>query len=150
MEATALMASGEDEIRDLMDRYFDAIRASDVEAIVSFYTPGIVAFDAIGALRFSGRDAYKAHWAACMEMCTGMSNMIFEMHDLALSVGQNQAFGHYLVRCGGTMPDGEKKVGWMRATVGLERQVGRWLIAHEHFSAPFDPASEKALLGLEP
>jgi hypothetical protein len=27
---------------------------------------------------------------------------------------------------------------------------GKWMIVHEHFSAPFDPESGKSLLNLEP
>jgi ketosteroid isomerase-like protein len=38
----------------------------------------------------------------------------------------------------------------MRATVCCRNAGGRWRIAHEHFSAPFDMESGKALLGLEP
>jgi hypothetical protein len=38
----------------------------------------------------------------------------------------------------------------MRASAGLRRRGGKWLIVHEHFSAPFDPASGKALFDLEP
>ena len=60
------------------------------------------------------------------------------------------AFGHYLSRCGGTGPDGVEKVGWMRATVCCRKIDGRWLVVHEHFSAPFDMETSKALFDLEP
>jgi ketosteroid isomerase-like protein len=60
------------------------------------------------------------------------------------------AFCHYLFRCGGTGPDGEEHVGWMRVTVCFRKANGTWVIVHEHFSAPFDPQSGKALLDLEP
>ena len=38
----------------------------------------------------------------------------------------------------------------MRVTVCFRRTGGRWLIAHEHFSVPFDMESGKALMNLEP
>jgi ketosteroid isomerase-like protein len=38
----------------------------------------------------------------------------------------------------------------MRVTVCCRNTSGRWLIAHEHFSVPFDMESGKALLSLEP
>jgi ketosteroid isomerase-like protein len=38
----------------------------------------------------------------------------------------------------------------MRATVCLKEIGGRWLIAHEHFSVPFDMQSGKAMFDLTP
>ncbi|MCC2663201.1 MAG: hypothetical protein K0S35_1123, partial [Geminicoccaceae bacterium] len=46
--------------------------------------------------------------------------------------------------------DGKEQVGWMRATFCCRKTNGRWRIAHEHFSAPFDPESSKALFDLQP
>jgi ketosteroid isomerase-like protein len=60
------------------------------------------------------------------------------------------AAAHYLLRCGGTGPDGKQQTGWMRVTVCCRRTDGTWKVAHEHFSVPFDMESGKALLGLEP
>ena len=64
--------------------------------------------------------------------------------------GSDIAFGHYLVRCGAVRDDGTEETGYMRGTFCCRRTNGRWKIAHEHFSAPFDPESGKALLKLEP
>jgi uncharacterized protein (TIGR02246 family) len=136
------------EIRALIDDWARAARARDVDAIFAHYAPDIVAFDAIARLQFEGAEAYRKHWEACMAMCPGQ--MIFEVHDLAITAQGDVAFCHYLSRCGATGPDGKEQSGWMRASAGLCRRGGRWLIVHEHFSAPFDPASGKALLGLEP
>ena len=36
----------------------------------------------------------------------------------------------------------------MRVTVRFRKTNGTWMIVHEHFSAPFDPESGKALLDL--
>jgi len=148
MEAVAHKATAKDEIRDLLESWRDAAEAKDIERIVLHYAPEILAFDAIAQLQFKGRDAYKQHWQACMAMCPGP--MIFEIHDLDIATQGDLAFGHYLSRCGATGPDGEEKAGWMRATVGCRKVNGRWLIVHEHFSAPFDPESGKALFDLKP
>ena len=141
-------ADEEAQIRGLIDDWAKAARAKDVDAIFAHYAPDIVAFDAIAQLQFKGADAYKKHWEACMAMCPGQ--MIFEVHDLSIAARDDLAFCHYLSRCGGTGADGEEKVGWMRATVGFRRISGKWLVVHEHFSAPFDPESGKALFDLEP
>jgi ketosteroid isomerase-like protein len=76
--------------------------------------------------------------------------MTSEVHDLNITLRDDMAFGHYLSRCSGTGPDGEEKIGWMRATVCFRKTSGNWMIVHEHFSAPFDPESGKALFDLAP
>jgi uncharacterized protein (TIGR02246 family) len=136
------------QIRGLLDDWAKAARAGDIEGIMTSYAPDILSFDAIGQLQFKGVEAYRKHWETCIAMCSGP--MIFEIHDLGIEVGDGVAFGHYLLRCGGTGEDGKEQVGWMRVTVCCRKRGGRWMVAHEHFSVPFDMASGKALLGLEP
>jgi uncharacterized protein (TIGR02246 family) len=137
----------EAQVRGLIDAWVEAARANDIDRIMAAYAPDILSFDAIGQLQFKGIDAYRKHWQACIAMCP---SPIFEIHDLGIEAGDGVAFGHYLLRCGAKGDDGKEQTGWMRVTVCCRKTAGRWLIAHEHFSAPFDPASGKALLGLEP
>ncbi len=145
---TITKADDEAQIRGLLDDWAEAARSGDIDAIMAVYAPDIVAFDAIGKLQFKGADAYRKHWQACLEMCSGP--MIFEMLDLSITAGAGIAFAHYLLRCGRIGDDGEEQAGWMRVTVCWQKRSGRWKVAHEHFSAPFDPASGKALLGPQP
>jgi uncharacterized protein (TIGR02246 family) len=148
MEAVAYDVSPEDEVRNLIEGWRKAAVAKDVDAILLHYAPDIVAFDAIAQLRFRGRDAYRKHWEACLSMCPGQ--MIFEVHDLNIAAGGDLAFCHYLSLCGGTGENGEAKTGWMRATAGCRKIDGKWMIVHEHFSAPFEIESGKALFDLQP
>jgi ketosteroid isomerase-like protein len=39
---------------------------------------------------------------------------------------------------------------WVRASLGLRRVGGRWLIVQDHESVPFDPSTGQALLDLRP
>lgn len=108
----------------------------------------MVAYDAVGPLRFQGRPAYQAHWQACMEMCSGEGR--FEPHEPTFTADGDLGVTHYLLHCGGTNDKGELETCWMRVTQCLRRQGGRWLIFHEHFSAPCDMESGKALFDLQP
>ena len=149
--ATATTNAGqtpEQEVRGLLEKWLAAVRSRDVDAIMSFYAPDVVAFDAILALQFKGADSYGKHWRACLEMCTGP--MVFEIRELNIEAEEDVAFAHWLNRCGGTDEKGEEKSSWMRVTAGYRRIKGSWRIVHEHFSAPFDIASGKAMSGLEP
>lgn len=141
-------AEDEVRIRATLDDWAKAARAKDIDGVMSHYAADVVAFDAIAALQFRGVEAYRKHYESCFAMCSGPTT--FEIHDLNITAGDDMAFGHYLFRCGGTGPDGEEHVGWMRVTVCFRKTNGEWVIAHEHFSAPFDPQSGKALLDLEP
>ena len=145
---TLTKADDETQIRGLLDDWAQAASNGHIDAIMAHYAPDLLSFDAIAQLRFKGADAYRKHWQACMEMCSGP--MIFEIHDLSITAGDGVAFGHYLLRCGQIGEDGKEQAGWMRGTVCLRKGSGRWAIVHEHLSAPFDPASGKTLLGLEP
>ena len=148
MTMTATRTDEAVQIRRLLEQWAKAVRAKDPDGIFAHYAPDILAFDGIGRLQFKGRDAYRRHWEACLEMCSGP--MIFEIHELDIEARDDLAFGHYLSRCGGTGADGKEQAGWFRVTVCWRKRNGRWKVAHEHFSAPFDPVSGKALLDLEP
>jgi ketosteroid isomerase-like protein len=103
---------------------------------MSHYAPDIVSFDAVSQLQLTGADAYKKHWEACRSMCPG--SMVFEIQDLNITAGDDVAFCHCLNQCGGTGEDGEEKASWMRMTACYRKINGKWMVAHEHFSAPFD------------
>jgi uncharacterized protein (TIGR02246 family) len=137
-------ATAEAEIREQVDSWLKAVLALDLDGIVSHYAPDILAFDAVSQLQFKGVDAYRKHWQACLAMCRPGA-MIFEMHDLNVAAGDDVAFATALNRCGGTGENGEEKAGWMRMTTGYRKTHGKWMIVHEHFSAPFDMETLKVL-----
>lgn len=147
MNTATTLASTETEIRDELDDWARAVRTKDIARIVTHYAADIVAFDAIAQLQFKGIEAYRKHWETCMTMCTGP--MIFELHEVQVEAGEDLAFVHALSRCGGTGPDGKEMSGWMRMTACYRKRQGKWRVAHEHFSAPFDMQSDK-VLWLEP
>lgn len=148
--STEMESTTESAIEQLYDAWLAAVRRQDLDTVLSFYTEDVVAFDAVLALQFQGREAYRKHWQACMEYCpAGDKEMIFELRDLAVQSQGDLAFVHGLLRCG--HKDGERvEASWMRMTAGLVRKAGEWKIAHEHFSAPFEMPSGKAMFHLSP
>lgn len=148
MQTATTPVSAEAAILELQASWLAAVRDKDIDAIMAHYAPNIVAFDAIAALQYKGIEAYRQHWEACMTMCQGP--LSFELHEVAISADERTAFSHALVNCGGTNDKGELESGWTRMTAGYRRADGRWLVVHEHFSAPFDMASGKAMFDLAP
>lgn len=138
----------EADIRQLLDNYANAFRSASVDDLNAFYSPDIVAFDLMGPLQFKGRDAYSKAWREAAEMMK--APWIWEPRDEKIHVGENVAFVHHLVNCGGTAKDGQVNSGWIRHTLGLRKINGQWLIVHEQFSVPVDMKSGKGLMDLSP
>lgn len=130
-------------INTLIEQWKQAVIGGDIDKIVSFYADDIVSFDAVTALQFKGKAAYRAHWEECMKHCPGPG--IFEFHELRIVEAQDSAFAHWLAHCGGA-----DKACWMRVTAGYQRINGQWRVVHEHWSAPFDMQSGTALFDLKP
>ena len=140
----------ESAIKELYETWLAAVRKQSIDDVVACYTDDIVAYDAVLALQFEGKDAYRKHWQTCMEFCPARDKTpVFELRDLNVRSSGDLAYAHGLVQCG--FRDGDKlQASWMRMTSGLRREGEQWRIAHEHFSAPFDMPSGKALFDLSP
>lgn len=136
------------QIGALFKRWSEAVRERDTDAIMACYHSDVIAFDAINQLQFKGLDAYRQHWAACLDMCPGA--MVFEQHDLVVHGEGETAFAHWLNRCGVEGDKDHPQGCWMRGSAGYRLTDAGWKIIHEHFSAPFDMTSSKALLDLQP
>ncbi|WP_447739017.1 YybH family protein [Pseudomonas laurentiana] len=141
-----MSTAAETEIRQLIERWMQAVRDRDIPNIIAPYADDIVAFDAIQSLQFKGKAVYTAHWEMCMNMCPGA--MVFEFAELTVHATGDLALAHWVNRCGPA--DDASQCGFMRATVGYRRQGGQWQVIHEHWSAPFDMETQKALFDLKP
>lgn len=137
-------ATAEAAIRAQVASWLHAVLAMDIESIVSHYAPDILAFDAVSQLQFKGVEAYRQHWQACLALCRP-GTMIFEIHDMHVTAGDDVAFATALTRCGGRGDNGAEQAGWLRMTAGYRKTHGTWLVVHEHFSAPFDMETLKVL-----
>lgn len=135
-------------IEQMLGHWRQAVSDKNLHRISEHYSIDVVAFDAVGQLQFKGRDTYMAHWQACMEMCSGPT--LFDMQQLHVELGQDLGFGYFICHCGGTNEQGEMQSSWMRVSQCYRKQDGHWLIAHEHFSVPFDALTGQASFDLQP
>lgn len=140
--------STREHIQTLIENWCAAVREKDLNKIMAYYAPEIVAYDAIIQLQFKGAEAYRRHWAYCLGICEGA--MLFELSELVVHGDEQWAFAHWLNSCGGTDDKGERKSSWMRASAGYRHTAQGWKAVHEHFSVPFDMESGKALFDLQP
>jgi uncharacterized protein (TIGR02246 family) len=148
MQPKTATASDESAIRELMNNRIKAIRAKDVNGLMSNHAPDVLAFDLLTPLQYIGSEALKKRAEVWLSSFQG--SLDFEMRDLSVTAGNDVAFCHSLNRISGTKKDGEKIEMWWRATVCLRKIDGKWMVTHEHSSVPFEMESGKAALTLEP
>jgi PhnB protein len=142
-------ADDEAQIRKLVEDWAKAVRAKNVDAVVSHYAADIVSFDLAPPLQHAGADALRKGLTAWFRTFRGPVG--YEVHDLSITTGDEVAFCRSLNRISGTRTDGEETDVWVRATVGLRRIDGARTITHEHASVPFYmDGSYKAAVDLEP
>ena len=142
-------AYNEARIRRLIDTWAEAIRAKDVDAVMSHFAADIVTFDLAPPLQSTGADPLRQSLEAWFPTFRGPVG--YEVHDLSITTGDELAFCRSLNRISGTRTDGEETDVWVRATVGLRRIDGRWQVTHEHSSVPFYmDGSYRAAVDLEP
>ncbi len=143
-------ASGNDEseLRSGTEERVRAVRAKDVEALMSAYADDVTTFDVVMPLVNQGASAVRqrvAEWFG--QFATPID---YELHDIQLAVSGDVAFDHHLTSVRGTTKAGAAIAMWFRETMGYRKIDGRWRITHQHSSVPFDMSDGKARLDLRP
>jgi uncharacterized protein (TIGR02246 family) len=136
------------EVKALYDGQFDAIRAKDLDRLMSLYSPDVVYFDVVPPLRFVGSAALRGRFTAWFGGFDGPITM--DVHDLSVAANGDTAVVHWLSRAGGTLTNGRPVGSWVRATSCCVRSGDGWLITHEHISLPVDMATGRAATDLVP
>jgi ketosteroid isomerase-like protein len=148
MVAATQRATDEADIRQRMDKLAEAIRAMNLEGVMSIYAPDIVSFDIVPPLQHVGAEAKRKNWVEAFAMY--QHPLSYEIRDLTITVGDDVAFGHSLNRISGTLKIGDRIDFWLRSTTCFRKIDGNWLIVHDQVSVPLDLESSRALMNLKP
>jgi uncharacterized protein (TIGR02246 family) len=142
--------NSEAAIRKLYDRWAKAFRAHDIDGIMSVYATEdrVVGYDIVPPLQYVGKEAYRKDYEVFLAQFDGPIEI--EYRDLRIVASGDVAFIHALERMTGTLKNGQKSDLWVRATSGLRKINGKWLIVHDHISVPADLDTGKAVLDLKP
>jgi ketosteroid isomerase-like protein len=135
------------EVRTLLDRQASAMRARDIDQVMSCYADDIVYFDVVPPLQFAGAAALRKRFVEWFARYDGPLEM--EFRNLHIVVDGDMAFARRFSRAGGTLRDGRHLTAWARATSCCQRTGGGWVVTHEHIAWPVDPESGHAVLNLE-
>jgi ketosteroid isomerase-like protein len=141
-------SSDEAQIRECLAGWVRALGARDVDGIMKYYTPDVVAFDLAPPLQHMHRE-YRLGFEEWFGTWRGPIGI--ELRDLTITIGGDVAFSRSLNHMTGARTSGPDTDIWVRATVCFRKMQGRWLVAHEHVSVPFYmDGSFKAAVDLEP
>jgi ketosteroid isomerase-like protein len=148
--ANVARADDKADIEALEKRVGAGIEAKDADAVMANYITGdsLIVFDIIPPRQYTGSDAYKKDWAGVFAGCADSPK--FELSDLDITADGKLAFSHSIQHFSCTDAKGNKMEMTMRATDAYRKIKGKWLIVHEHFSAPIDLATGKADLTSKP
>jgi ketosteroid isomerase-like protein len=141
-------ASDEADIRRRIDQAVEAIRATDLEALMPIYAADIVSFDIEPPLVHLGAEAKRRNWTKVFTIY--QRPLGYEVRDVAITVGKDVAFVRSLARLSGAMKSGQSTGYWVRWTTGWRKIGGDWRIVHDQISVPVDFETGKAMLNLQP
>ena len=130
------MTDNEEQIRTLIERWAQAVHSGDMSGVMEDHADDIVMFDVPPPYEgVRGIDAYRETWPPFFEwQARGAS---FEIVSLEVTAGDEVAYAHALLRCGTQQELTDNPENRLRLTLGLRKEDGRWVVAHEHHSFPW-------------
>jgi len=123
------------EIRRLLERWVSAVHEGRLDDVLADHADDILMFDVPppdDGVR--GIDAYRETWPGFFDW--QRSGARFELVELQVTAGEDVAWAAALLRCGTDEDHATRPELRLRLTVGLRREGGRWVVAHEHHSFP--------------
>ena len=135
-------------IRQRVEDWAKAIRARDLDRVLSLYALDIVSFDLDPPLRYAGEANKRRAW---QEFFAGHAGPVaYEVHELNVTTDGELAFAHSLNHVSGALANGHASNMWVRWTACFRRIDGFRLVVHDHVSVPADLEHGRAVLNLAP
>ena len=127
------MPDDNQQIRDLITRWANAVHAGDLDTVLADHADDIVMFDVPPPEEgVRGLNAYRNTWPPFFEW--QRSGGSFEIVTLDVTAGADVAYAWALLRCGTREALLKEPGNRLRLTIGLRKQGGRWVVTHEHHS----------------
>jgi uncharacterized protein (TIGR02246 family) len=120
------------QIRTVIETWAKAVRAKDMDGALAHHTTDIVMFDVPVPLQSKGIEEYKKTWELFFDHSPGGPGS-FDLTELNITAGETTAYAHAILKAGESHA---------RLTIGMRKENGQWLIAHEHHSYPIELTSD--------
>ena len=128
-----MTGADEQQIREMVLRWADAVHTGDLDRVLTDHAPDIVMFDVPPPEHgVRGQQAYRDTWPPFFEW--QRAGAVFDIVELSVIAGDDVAFAWALLRCGSTdelVADPDRR---LRLTLGFRKEAGRWIVTHEHHS----------------
>ena len=121
-------SADEADVRTLVEDWAKAVRAQEMDSVLAHHTDDIVMFDVPMPLQAMGMEEYRKTWELFFANSPGGPGS-FDLAELQISAGETVAYCHAILKIFDSRG---------RLTMGLRKEDGRWLIAHEHHSYPIE------------
>ena len=121
-------------IRALIERWAEAVRREDLNAIRADHDPDILMFDVPPPFLSRGLNAYMATWRFFFSCVKKPVSLSFE--DIEVTAGSDVAFATAKGRSVNIDRAGRREPLEFRLTMGLRKIDGKWRVMHEHHSLP--------------
>lgn len=129
------MNQDEEQIHLLIEEWAAAVHRGDLAAVVRDHADDLVVYDVPPPYEgLRGLDAYRAVWPGFFAWQS--SGAEFTLDTLDVTAGRDVAYAHALLRCGTPEELAERPALRLRLTLGLRKQGGRRVVAHEPHSFP--------------
>lgn len=121
----------EAQVRTIIENWAQAVRAQDVNRVVSHHSDDVLLFDVPQPVQSRGVEAYRESW----ELFFGSvpKPIVFDVSELAVTSASDVAFAHGLIRCQAG-DSGQSEFLAIRLTVCLQKSDDQWMVVHEHHS----------------
>jgi ketosteroid isomerase-like protein len=128
-----------DAIRQILEGWAETTRKGQLDRILNNHDKDVLIYDVLPPMKYEGTEAYRRSWDEWHPDTAGEGQ--FELQDLSITTGEDLAYAHGFIQCGGTAPDGRVFSDSVRATFCLRKSGGTWKIRHQHISKPLDRQS---------
>lgn len=137
------MSEDEQQIRTMIERWAGAVHDGDLDTVLADRTSDVVMFDVPPPHQgLRGIEEYARTWPDFFAwQATGA---VFEIESLEVLAGGDVAFAFVLLRCDTPEALARDPEVQLRLTLGLRKEEGRWLVAHEHHSFADTSATDAA------
>lgn len=129
-------ATAESEVRTVLEEWAAATRQSRRDDILKNHSANLMIFDVLPPMKYESAESYRRSWDEWQPDTQGEA--VFDLEDLTITAGNDVAFAHCFIRCGGTLPDGKTFQDLVRATFCLRKVNGSWVVEHQHVSKPYE------------
>ena len=121
---------------------WDGWTSADLDKQGKFYAqgPGHLFFD-VAPLKYTSWDDYKAGVAPSLKDAPKVTYTLSD--DIQIHPEGKITWVDGTLEMAGTTPQGQKESLPLRWTAVLEQQDGRWVLVHEHVSAPAEPPAQQ-------